>query len=68
MRTIKPRLVVTIRWGQVQTLEAEGFDFGNVEVVVLDQDTEGADEGDLISVGARFFGFASRNLPASMTS
>lgn len=42
MRTLKPRIVITIDQGLVANIYAEGFDASQIDVIKIDYDTEGA--------------------------
>lgn len=59
MRTLKPRIVVTINEGLVE-VAYEGFDASAIELVTIDYDTDGCDpkEDGLYKVGGELAWFS----------
>lgn len=52
MRTIKPRIVVSIRDGLVEDVYYEGIDLAHVELIKIDFDAEGSTAEDgVVMVG-----------------
>lgn len=62
MRTIKPRIVITISGGLVSCIEGEGFDVASMDVILIDEDTEGCDDEDLTDVGGARVWFSVRGI------
>lgn len=46
----RPRIVVALEGGLINSICAEGIDLSGVDVFVIDYDTEGADEADMQEV------------------
>lgn len=52
MRTLKPRIIICIDDGLVQSVNFDGIDLSHVEVVKIDYDTDGANASDgVVMVG-----------------
>lgn len=52
----KPRVIVTIEGGLVESIAYDGIDLSHVELIVIDMDTEGADpEETSLFAGCRAF-------------
>ena len=54
--TIKPRIVVTLSEGLISAVQYDGIDMSQVELILVDEDSEGADRDQTIDYcGERVF-------------
>ena len=46
-----PRLIIEMEGGLIQAIYCDGIDLTAVPAIIIDMDTDGADEGDLVPYG-----------------